>query len=690
MKKIFISYRRQDSGPFVGRIHDQLESKFGDRNVFCDVHDIPAGSDFRAVLNREVSQCDVVLAVIGRQWAGITDAKGNRRLEDPNDFVRIEIELALNNPKIIVIPVLVDNAVMPVEQDLPQSLRELCYRNAVKVRPDPDFSNDMHNLLRCIKPAPGILSRWQMLFGAAVLIAGIFLFAMFRGFFKDTAATESVMPSPAAPQTQNSPTLTPAPLVEPVEPGQILVLVAQIEKIGSQERDVTRFIVDDLINRFEVEVPAANVRIREYEMVITSNTEALKIAEQTQAVLVIWGQYDDESATVNVQLGSLASLPNVALERGFLERAINVRVKIKNEREETLAYQVLGSLILLHNAENEMVTQMILILSFDLLDAPSPEMIGNSSAVHVQKSQQAFISDKPLALAEINQAIDLGADNPLFYLFRGLLYQGLGDFASSDQDLDTALLLAPEGWVAPYHVKGAQSLILNNLPVGIESYSKVIEHTPDDWYPYNQRGYLYFLAGQYDLARADIDQAIALKPETEWPYMWSALIALRQGRLEDASTMMASLFQEQPNPAFVDRLLTALYGAQNAKLLGDSMAAMGHLSLGQYNVVLQDTDNVLAVMPAYPEMYMLRGLSYCNLDKYADAEAAYTQGLTLDPSFTLLHLLRAEMRIKSGDTAGAAEDITAVQQSPLAENFSAYLAAAQSGQFSCKQMFKTK
>ena len=87
---------------------------------------------------------------------------------------------------------------------------------------------------------------------------------------------------------------------------------------------------------------------------------------------------------------------------------------------------------------------------------------------------------------------------------------------------------------------------------------------------------------------------------------------------------------------------------------------------------------------------MLRGLSYCNLDKYADAESAYTQGLTLDPSFTLLHLLRAEVRDKLGNTNGVTEDITAVQQSALSENLSPYLTAAQSGQFSCKQLLKTK
>ena len=205
-----------------------------------------------------------------------------------------------------------------------------------------------------------------MLFAAILLVAGMLLFPMVKGFSKGTAVPATEIPLPIFLPTQTllaeSPTSTPALLVEPVEPGQILVLVAQIEQVGSQEQDVTRFIVDDLVNRFEVEMPDTNVRIREYKKIITSNAEALQIAEQTQAVLVIWGQYDDDSATVNVQLGSLASRPEVALERGFLERAINIRVRVKNAREETLAYQVLPALIFLHSAENEVVKEMSMFI----------------------------------------------------------------------------------------------------------------------------------------------------------------------------------------------------------------------------------------------------------------------------------------------------------------------------------------
>src|SRR5689334_15467758 len=107
--KLFISYRRNDSGRDVGRIRDWLKAAFGDQNVFRDLVDIPAGVDFRTILERETNDCDVMLVVIGPLWSGITNLSGNKRLFDPGDFTRIEVETGLrrlNEGKAIVIPIL--------------------------------------------------------------------------------------------------------------------------------------------------------------------------------------------------------------------------------------------------------------------------------------------------------------------------------------------------------------------------------------------------------------------------------------------------------------------------------------------------------------------------------------------------------------------------------------------------------
>src|SRR5271157_420441 len=141
MSNVFVSYRRQDSSDITGRISDYLKAKHGAYSLFKDVDSIPAGEDFREILRDAVNQCDVVLAVIGKEWISAMDANGRRRVDDPNDYVRVEILTALER-KIPVIPVLVENVAMPPAEELPEPLRPLVFRNAVPVRPDPDFHND--------------------------------------------------------------------------------------------------------------------------------------------------------------------------------------------------------------------------------------------------------------------------------------------------------------------------------------------------------------------------------------------------------------------------------------------------------------------------------------------------------------------------------------------------------------------
>ncbi len=156
MSKILISYRREDSADVTGRIYDRLVQQFGREAVFVDVDSIPLGVDFRAYLDEQVAKCDVFLAVIGRDWMAAKGRKGKSRLEDPGDFVRIEIESALKR-QIPVIPVLVQGAKIPETQRLPASIQELSYRNGIVVRPDPDFHKDMDRLIAHLKqPVRGL------------------------------------------------------------------------------------------------------------------------------------------------------------------------------------------------------------------------------------------------------------------------------------------------------------------------------------------------------------------------------------------------------------------------------------------------------------------------------------------------------------------------------------------------------
>ena len=143
--RIFISYRREDTAYPAGWLFDRLTEHFDSGEVFKDVDSIELGDDFVEEISAAVGSCDVLLALIGEQWLTITDQQGVRRLDDPGDFVRIEIEAALSR-NVRVIPILVDGATMPGANDVPPSLAGLSRRQALELSPSR-FDFDSGRLL---------------------------------------------------------------------------------------------------------------------------------------------------------------------------------------------------------------------------------------------------------------------------------------------------------------------------------------------------------------------------------------------------------------------------------------------------------------------------------------------------------------------------------------------------------------
>ena len=148
MAKITISYRREDSGIIVGRIFDRLVAHYGADTVFRDIDNIPPGINFRDYINEALSTTDILLAVIGPDWAGKTP-DGGTRITEPTDLVRIEVEVALRK-RIPVVPVLVAKATMPNPSELPEALQDFAYRNAIKVDAFEDFDDHVRRLTRSL------------------------------------------------------------------------------------------------------------------------------------------------------------------------------------------------------------------------------------------------------------------------------------------------------------------------------------------------------------------------------------------------------------------------------------------------------------------------------------------------------------------------------------------------------------
>jgi len=174
MTSIFINYRRDDTSGYSGRIHERLASVFGSNSVFMDLDDIHPGANFVRAIDESLVRCDVMIVLIGKRWLEARDTSGRRRIDDPQDFVQLEIAKALER-NVRVIPVLVNNASMPSEKELPAALRQLASIQAMELS-DERWDYDLGQLLGAIKgtqtQTSGSRKRWLGVGVAIVLLIG--------------------------------------------------------------------------------------------------------------------------------------------------------------------------------------------------------------------------------------------------------------------------------------------------------------------------------------------------------------------------------------------------------------------------------------------------------------------------------------------------------------------------------------
>lgn len=154
MSGIFISYRREDSAAYAGRLYDRLCAHFGADQVFMEADDIPPGADFAAHIGAKVGSCDALIAVIGKNWLTARNSDGRLRLSDPNDVVGLELALALQR-KILLLPVLVGGASMPKPEELRSNLKALVGRNALTLN-DQNFQRDVDLLIKALAKIPAL------------------------------------------------------------------------------------------------------------------------------------------------------------------------------------------------------------------------------------------------------------------------------------------------------------------------------------------------------------------------------------------------------------------------------------------------------------------------------------------------------------------------------------------------------
>jgi hypothetical protein len=203
--KIFISYRREDSSAAAGRIYDRLSGRFSSNRIFIDVDKIAPGVDFVTAIEQSIGSCDVLISVVGKRWLTATDEDQKRRLDDTDDFVRLEIATALKRG-IRVIPVLVDGASMPRSGDLPDELKSLVRLQALKVSQDR-FRSDSEPLIAAVEQAlkqagaerrrRGSDKKMWLRVAGVMTVMSLVVVAIFRPSCREATTPQKLLQSPA-------------------------------------------------------------------------------------------------------------------------------------------------------------------------------------------------------------------------------------------------------------------------------------------------------------------------------------------------------------------------------------------------------------------------------------------------------------------------------------------------------------
>ena len=202
-ERVFISYRRDDAAGYAGRLEEALEQQLGRGSVFRDVLDIAPGEDFAHTIRQRLGGAQAVLVLIGPRWAGVA-GDGTRRIDDARDFVRLEVQAALQSG-VRIVPVLLPGATLPSAAELPDALQALAQRNAMTLA-DAHWAADVQRLLRAIGMAPQRRRIAPSLLGAGVLLAAL-------GGAGWWTLRPAASPHPATPAS--APAAAPAPQPDP-------------------------------------------------------------------------------------------------------------------------------------------------------------------------------------------------------------------------------------------------------------------------------------------------------------------------------------------------------------------------------------------------------------------------------------------------------------------------------------------
>ncbi len=485
----------------------------------------------------------------------------------------------------------------------------------------------------------------------------------------------------------------PQPLsVEPVAEHEYMVLVAQMDPLDADALDPTRLIIEDLTRAYEETFRFSPVRIRAYPEVITSPEQAMAVAQANRADVVLWGNYDSGVAEINVQVGApVISYPDL-FKREDVAALGDVTVRITDPRSQTLAHSVTAVLNVLVSYEDDifaMASNLAILDSLDSLAVVPADVVGTTAAAEWHRFLGAYAYDPQQARLHADEVVRLAAGNPISYLGRSLNHLMRQDPNAAQQDLNSAFSLSPESWGMPYSYRGMlQALARSDYAAALDDLNVGVERSPGSWYPLMFRGLAAYGLGDFEAARTDIERVRALHTTSSVPYPLLIGLVLRDGDIAEVQNLVRFVRANFPE-ATGSRLLGASMGlTSSSSTMVALQSAFEQLIVLQWSRVIAEADAGLQTSGVVTgDLHMLKGIAQCNLTDYVGAAASYDAMLALDPGYTIGYLLRAEVRLKTGDVAGAAADLAAVASSPIAAQLTPMVAAFQDGAVDCTNLF---
>lgn len=457
----------------------------------------------------------------------------------------------------------------------------------------------------------------------------------------------------------------------------------------------------DVIETFQRDIPFANIKIHIASVTASTLIEAEQLFLQTSADIMVWTELDGEQIDYFIQGGNLNRNKGLFDAKTVLQ--LNSVEIIISQDGQTITPYILGALNIVHvTNDNTFEFMRTFAILAEIDDEPALLESGGTSE-HYFNFVNQFLDNTPAAIDAITEAIKLDGGNPVWYAMRGFAYMRLDDGAQASRDATTAERIGPDGWSIPLII---QTTGADTFGVHIELLDKALEFK-EDWFAYYLRSIFHYATDDLDQAWEDALMSIANNPQANYPYITGFLVAIREGRVQDAGEMMAQMVAHVPDPTLGNRVYRATFGDNNIdiNLSGKLYEGFGNIILGQYdpvvafapefNQMLAEPATLMTSLDADDsssgesyfagDVMMMMGLGFCALEDYNTSFEWLSQGLDIDPTSPLLRYIRVETAKQLGLADVMQADVALIRG--LSDEFDDFITAGENQNIECNDFF---